>query len=120
MVAGAFLPAASTTPVWLGTYVATNPYPNPIATGTIASFTVNGLTFDEEADPSINPPGDIGQLAYYPYLTGPFKDTAKSTISYSLVQESYDAYTAMYTSFNSAVSAYNTKKDEYNVELEKE
>jgi hypothetical protein len=78
MTGGAFLPATTTSPVFLGTYLSTSPYPNPIGTpssGTYAGFNANTLTFFEEKDPSVYPPGDFDVLAYYPYLTGPFKDT---------------------------------------------
>jgi hypothetical protein len=121
MTTGAFLPAASTAQAWLGAYDATKPWPNPIKEGNQGgTLTVNALTFQEETDPSTTPVGDIDLIAYYPYLTGPFKDTAIATISFSLIQESYDAYSKIYTDFNTKVTNYNKLRDAYNVELKKE
>jgi hypothetical protein len=121
MTTGAFLPAASAAQAWLGTYDATLPWPNPIRDGNQGgTLNLNTLTFQEEADPQSVPPGDIDRIAYYPYLTGPFRDTAIATISYSLINESYNAYTTMYSAFNTKVTAYNTLKDAYNTELKKE
>ena len=45
MTSGAFLPASTLTPLFLGTYVATKPYPNPITVGAFSSFTANTLSF---------------------------------------------------------------------------
>ena len=81
MDAAAFLPASSqATAPFLGDYSATIPYMNPIQGGgeLDQSTTIASLgTFNQEPggrfpDPSTLPPGDIGDLAYYPYLEGPF------------------------------------------------
>lgn len=122
MATGGFLPATDTGPAYLGTYVATKPWPNPLKTTALGSITANALTFYEETDPKSTPPGDIDKLAFYPYLVGPFQDNALAvnTVSYSLVKQQYEAYTTMYNAFAGTKTSYDTLRTAYNTELVKE
>jgi len=48
MTTGSFLPAVSATPLFLGTYSASNPFPNPMktpSTGTFAGFSFSPAVF---------------------------------------------------------------------------
>lgn len=74
MAAGSFLPATDATPFFLGDYDATKPFPNPSTLTGQSSWPNNPLTFtlENNGDPTIATPGDIGKVSYYPYDEGPF------------------------------------------------
>lgn len=115
MTAGAFLPATSVTPAFLGTYTA-SAYPNPIkaASTAIAGLTVNALSFAEESDPATRIPGDIGDVAYFSTAAGPYQYTGKHTVAYAAIWDEYMNFKSRFDAYNTAIGAYNTLKDNYN------
>jgi hypothetical protein len=90
MTGGAWLPAVSVTPSWIGTYTAST-YANPIKTAStaITGVAVNALTFTEEADPTLRIPGDLGDLTFFSTYVGPYFGVAKYTVPFAAIQEEY-------------------------------
>lgn len=94
MTAGAFLPDTESSPAFIGNYVVTKPYPNPlksVQTGT-APWTVNPISSNLESggDPSVAIPGDIGNIVYYPFQEGPFMTSSTATMSFAILENNYN------------------------------
>lgn len=70
MPSGAFLPAVSQAPSYLGTY--TGNFPNPIKTLTIPNVVFNNYPFRQFDDPSEYIPGDLGNVGFYQTRKGPY------------------------------------------------
>lgn len=114
MTNGAFLPATSADPLFLGSYPSTTPYPNPISEAAFTGFTQNNLKFYEEKDPSLHASGDIDSLIYYPFRDGAFRDTATAIVPFSVLLDNYKAHQAMIDEYLRQVEAYNSRALEYN------
>ena len=110
---GGFIPSASVANHFLGSYsdAKTGGYPNPIKTdanAVLTGWTKNQNTFTEWAVPGDYPPGDVDVVAYYPYLTGPFKELISSvqTMYFSRIIDDFANYKTLYDTYTSTVNTY--------------
>lgn len=117
MTTGAFLPLASVTPHFLGDYgdadsSGAKPWPNPLKTDGLTGWDESQVSAILEAngDPAYALAGDIGEVAYYPYLEGPFTATQITTMSFARLQRSYSQYTQVYNDFNTAKATYDVAR----------
>jgi hypothetical protein len=124
---GGFLPSASVANYYLGSYsdAKTGGYPNPIKADTnpvLTGWTKNDNAFTEWAVPGDTPPGDVDVVAYYPYLTGPFKELISSvkTTYMARVIDDFATYQTMYNNYDTNVNTYTPKANEYNTKLREE
>lgn len=95
------------------------PWPNPVLTTSVGTNFFN-FAGNWELNVRESIPGDIGNLKYYPYLNGPFKESATATVRFGRVYDSWQQYKTWYAAYEAQVPAYNTLKDAYNAELKKE
>lgn len=89
MGSGAFLPATTASPNFIGNYDVSKPFPNPLkSNGAWASSPIVPI-MEANGDPSVNIPGDVGDIVYYPYQEGPFQTSQTSTMSFAILENSY-------------------------------
>lgn len=119
MTTGAFLPAVSITPAFLGTYTAFT-FPNPLKTAgtTITDFPVNPVTFAEETEPYTRMAGDVGDLVYYSNFAGIYKETAAYLVPYAIISDEYQIFRDRFTAFETAKTAYNALKATYDAAID--
>ena len=82
-----FLPSASATPLFLGTYTASY-FLNPVATltnGGTANTTINATDSFIRHDPSVDMPGTIGYVRWIPVKTGAFADSLYNVVDSTVV-----------------------------------
>lgn len=115
METGGFLPTATATPFWLGDYTEKT-FPNPIAAASPAAsgYTMNALTFSQEADPSLRQAGDIGDLIYYSTFEGPYQYTGKYSVPFASINEEYQYFQTRFDTFTTQKATYDNLRTAYN------
>jgi len=120
---------SNVTPLFTGDITAGGgEWPNPIVTWTSAGAAVTspqstkiGTLVPPISDMGTSAyPSTIGDLIYYPSITGPGKETATSTVNWLEYKREYDTYNTAKATFESAKTSYNTLKDAYNLALKNE
>ena len=118
-----FLPASTASPLYLGTMTA-DTFPNPLKT---ISSVWNSITWTMPATSNANDnietitPGSIGNMQYYPYVDGTYKDDLLVTIDSGLIFEAWNRTQAVYDTYNAAldmpVTGYQALKTTYNAQV---
>jgi len=104
MTAGGFLLASDYAPAYLGVYPA-NTFPNP-ASSSVAGVTLNTLTVYAETNTQTRTliPGTLGNVQFWGYWPGPFKDTTYHTLEYGIAGWTYETYLNAYDDANTALN----------------
>ena len=122
MDSNAWLPTDGSASPYLGDYDDTSPYPNPIMANDGATLTSLDVADQTSVNTLKNPddyqPGDIGDMVYYPFQEGPFKETQTHVTSFTRLWQAYEAFQAIYDDYEDDLDDYNDDKDDYDEAVE--
>jgi hypothetical protein len=115
MSGDAFLPAVSTSTVFLGGYDATNKWPNPIKTTStgITGMGLNSLTYYSHNTPETTMAGDVGQIQYYSWHDGIHQYNAINKLNWGEIFGDYAIYKARFDAFEALKTTYEVKRVVY-------
>lgn len=113
------MPSSEVTPTFMGDYSAiTGPFLNPQTSTTANGYNQNSLSYNDFPDANAHTPGDIGNVVYFPSLTGPFKETQTQLIASTELLNIYNIMTSFYNDYNSRKTVYEGLRDVYNTAID--